>query len=375
MKRKKSYFFVYSSIFILFLSESARPLETAIIADHNAVQEFDNIPQQWIDQVKTMFLVHTGQSHGLQVPMGLQDLNNDAIVVDEDYPPGSGFKVSRSLRSQYNNWYSSIGPDRFWEGEAGKDYVRRTLNYYANNGVQVNAILHTWCWHFRSWSESQVNDYFVAMEILEAEYPDIIFIYMTDTADRSGDTNRYARNEQVRQYCRSHDKILFDFGEMETWSANGLNQNWSGGVPYWHSDWSSGSSNEYGHINQAGAIMKAKAMWWLLARIAGWNNPSSSINDSQVINERIPKELTLDQNYPNPFNPVTIIRYGLPSATPVVIDVFNMLGQKITTLVNENKTAGYYELEFNANQLASGVYIYTIRAGEYIKVMKMVIMK
>ena len=375
MKEIKSYFFVFSLIFIVFFSGSARTSETEIIADHNAVQEFDNIPQQWIDQVKTMFLVHTGQSHGWQVPMGLQDLNNDALVIDEGYPSGKGFKVSRGLRSQYNDWSASIGPDRFWQGEAGKDWVRRTLNYYANNGVQVDAILHTWCWHFRTWSAEQLNDYFVAMEELEAEYPNVTFIYMTDTADRSGDVNRNARNEQVRQYCLSHNKVLFDFGEIETWSADGTVRNWSGGVPYWHNDSGIGVSDDYGHISPTGALMKSKAMWWLMARIAGWNNPSTFINDSQVTDERIPKMLTLDKNYPNPFNPKTIIRYGLPSATPVVIEIYNMLGQKITTLVNENKAAGYYELKFNANQLASGIYIYTIQAGEYNKVMKMVIMK
>jgi hypothetical protein len=322
-----------------------------------------------------MFLVHTGGSHGTQVPIGLQDLNNDAIVVVEGYPAGTGFKVSRSLRSQYNSWYSSISTDQFWEGEDGKNYVRRTLNYYADNDVKVDAILHTWSWHFRTWSTEQVNDYFVAIEILEAEYPDVTFIYMTDAADWSGDQNRYSRNEQVREYCRTNNKVLFDFGEMETWSADGQNQNWSGGVPYWHDDWSEGESNDYGHINHAGTIMKAKAMWWLMARLAGWNNPAASLEESHGINEQIPKELILSQNYPNPFNPTTMIDYQLSMTGDVELGIYNLLGEKIATLVSETQSPGSHTVEWDASGFAGGVYFYKIELGNYQKTKKMVLVK
>ncbi|MBS4036204.1 MAG: T9SS type A sorting domain-containing protein [Ignavibacterium sp.] len=90
----------------------------------------------------------------------------------------------------------------------------------------------------------------------------------------------------------------------------------------------------------------------------------------------------LQQNYPNPFNPVTKITYALPSAATVELKVYNVLGQLITTLVNEEKPAGFYEVDFNAADLPdrqaslpSGVYMYRIQAGEYVETKKMLLLK
>ena len=274
----------------LFMSGAAQ----AIIIDHNCT-DVSQIPEYWINQVKNMVSVHTGQSHGRQVPRGLEELElidntYDAEISTEDIPQGTNvLKVSRALRTLYNGWMYGVGPEQYWSTEGGLNNVRRTLDYHANNEVQVDAILHTWCWHFRTWSEAQVNDYFAALGTLEAEYPNVTFIYMTDTADYTGDYgyNRWQRNEQVRQYCRDNNKMLFDFGELETWSEDGTEQNTyyhSGSgqtIPLWHSDVSTGAENYYGHINRTGATIKAKAMWWLLARIVGWDGVAE---DGYILN-------------------------------------------------------------------------------------------
>ncbi len=102
-----------------------------------------------------------------------------------------------------------------------------------------------------------------------------------------------------------------------------------------------------------------------LPLLTGIENPFSDL----------PKTFELYQNYPNPFNPVTNIKFALPKAAKVKIDVFNILGQHITTLLNSKKPAGYHIIDFNANHFASGLYFYTIQADNFSKVKKMMLVK
>jgi hypothetical protein len=92
-------------------------------------------------------------------------------------------------------------------------------------------------------------------------------------------------------------------------------------------------------------------------------------------NSHFPKSFGLEQNYPNPFNPMTSIKYQLPVQQFVKITVFDILGKEVTTLVNEQKNAGYYEVKFDASNLASGLYFYKIEAGTFIETKKMMLIK
>jgi hypothetical protein len=83
----------------------------------------------------------------------------------------------------------------------------------------------------------------------------------------------------------------------------------------------------------------------------------------------------LEQNFPNPFNPTTKIEYSLPKQSIVSIKIYNMLGQEVRTLMNTEKTAGYYEIEFNAAYLPSGVYFYRLKAGNFIETKQMLLLK
>jgi hypothetical protein len=89
----------------------------------------------------------------------------------------------------------------------------------------------------------------------------------------------------------------------------------------------------------------------------------------------IPMIYSISQNYPNPFNPVTKINYALSSAVIVDLKIYNVLGQLVTTLVNEELSAGYYEVDFNGAELPSGVYFYRLQAGSFIDTKKMVLLK
>jgi len=83
----------------------------------------------------------------------------------------------------------------------------------------------------------------------------------------------------------------------------------------------------------------------------------------------------LEQNYPNPFNPITTIRYELPQDGQVTIEIFDILGQKVGTIVNEYKKADRYEVTFRSTGLASGVYIYQLRVNDFITSKKMVLVR
>ncbi len=88
-----------------------------------------------------------------------------------------------------------------------------------------------------------------------------------------------------------------------------------------------------------------------------------------------PASFFLEQNYPNPFNPSTIIRFGLPAASRVTVEVFNTLGQKVATLFDGRKAAGVHHVQFDAGHLSDGVYLYRIQAGDVIAMKRMVLMK
>lgn len=89
----------------------------------------------------------------------------------------------------------------------------------------------------------------------------------------------------------------------------------------------------------------------------------------------LPKEYVLRQNYPNPFNPSTIIKFELPKESRVSLEIFNLIGQKVATVVEGMKPAGSYEVPFNASGLTSGVYMYKLSAGNQVFTKKMVLMK
>jgi DNA/RNA endonuclease YhcR with UshA esterase domain len=89
----------------------------------------------------------------------------------------------------------------------------------------------------------------------------------------------------------------------------------------------------------------------------------------------LPEEYSLSQNYPNPFNPTTTIQYSLQKAGNVSIRLFNTLGQEVMKVVDQYHNAGKYQININASKLASGIYFYTLKTADFVKTMKLVLMK
>lgn len=101
-------------------------------------------------------------------------------------------------------------------------------------------------------------------------------------------------------------------------------------------------------------------------------NSTSGIKE---IGGNIPSDFSLEQNYPNPFNPATKINFSLPEANNVTLKIYNALGQEITTLVNQFMNAGKYEVSYDAAELPTGIYLYSLSAGNFKSVKKMLLIK
>jgi hypothetical protein len=106
-----------------------------------------------------------------------------------------------------------------------------------------------------------------------------------------------------------------------------------------------------------------------------WRRPLSEITGIAETDKTSPDQFLLEQNYPNPFNPVSKIKYSVPQHSQVIIKVLDILGNEIETLTNEEKSAGIYEISFNADHLPSGVYFYKMQAGQFIETKKMILLK
>ena len=99
------------------------------------------------------------------------------------------------------------------------------------------------------------------------------------------------------------------------------------------------------------------------------------ISDVEPNAGRIPSDFSLSQNYPNPFNPTTTITYKIPQPEFVSLKVYDILGREVATLVNEEKPAGSYELQFEGRGLTSGIYFYQLKTGIFVETKKMVLLK
>lgn len=109
-----------------------------------------------------------------------------------------------------------------------------------------------------------------------------------------------------------------------------------------------------------------------------WGSTSAVINLTGVDEELVglkPESFALYSNYPNPFNPSTKIRYAISQSAFTTLKVYSILGQEVATLVNEEKTPGVYEVNFDGLNLTSGTYIYKLQAGNFIDTKKMILLK
>ncbi len=102
---------------------------------------------------------------------------------------------------------------------------------------------------------------------------------------------------------------------------------------------------------------------------------SSTVTSVERIDDMIPHEFRLDQNFPNPFNPSTTIKFAIPQQAHVVLIVYDLMGRVVTTLIDEQLAPGEYTAAFDAGSIASGMYLYRIKAGSHVTTRRMILLK
>lgn len=151
--------------------------------------------------------------------------------------------------------------------------------------------------------------------------------------------------------------IISDNPSFRVWNKNfalAPNSGWSNVITY-----------KPTHSGKDGATLK----------IIAKNNKYDNNNTVKVNAEALPTKFALNQNYPNPFNPSTTISYDLPNSGFVNLNVYDMLGQEVANLVNEDQNVGNYKIEFNASNLTSGIYFYRLQSGKFTETKKLILLR
>ncbi len=259
-------------------SEVAFHRKKALIIDHTCT-DISKVPVRWISKAGKQFRVWYGHtSHGSQITSGMSIINKGIFRFNTTGKDGA---------LSYQETSGDLGHrgDMRW--------MKKTRDQLSRPGNDVNVVIWSWCGGCSDNTEKGINSYLQAMTELESEYFDVIFIYMTGHLDGSGvDGNLNKCNNQIRKYCKTHKKVLFDFADIESFDPDGnsfLQRRANDGCLYdrnddgrrdanWCDEWIA-KHPDHGialpesasHTRPLNAALKGRAFWWMMAKLAGWN--------------------------------------------------------------------------------------------------------
>jgi hypothetical protein len=279
---------------LILLSACSLPLwGQPLIVDHTCTCVEEIPPQYLVISKASLRLTYGHTSHGSQIISGMNILMNHDTLYDwfndhNYYLYGGGNPIAPA--GDLSLWdYVPDGdlgnPDRLTWAILTRIMLTNSNGAYVIYPHLRNVVMWSWCGQVSWASESDINTYLNLMSQLEADFPDVTFVYMTGHLDGTGVAgNLNQRNEQIRSYCRNNNKVLFDFADIESYDPDGNcylqlgandNCDYSGGN--WAVQWCNAhpadplcESCECAHSQSLNCNRKARAFWWMIARLAGW---------------------------------------------------------------------------------------------------------
>jgi hypothetical protein len=254
-----------------------------MVIDHECC-DIHSVPRSAVQAaIDGLHIAYGHTSHGSQLTTGMNGLA--AFLGDDLYRWSEGGTDGTLDLDDYA--FSSLGADDL--GSASWPEATRT---YLDANPDVNVVIWSWCGQVSGATEQYIDDYLSDMDQLETDHPGVSFVYMTGHLDGTGESgNLHIRNEQIRAYCREHDKILYDFADIESYDPDGgtwyvplsANDNCDydsdgNGSPdaNWALEWQAAHPGDWyecpsAHSQPLNANLKAYAAWHLWARLGGWD--------------------------------------------------------------------------------------------------------
>lgn len=266
----------------------------SIVANHDSIK-LERIPSVWIEKAKkNLHIAYGHTSHGSQIIsglLGLTEFKKNPYI----YKKESAVNSLDLRDNPFSATYLDLGqPDnKTWALETRK---------YLNENKDINVVMWSWCGQLSSASKRYVENYLSMMQKLDKQYPWVTFVYMTGHLDGSGEKSTLARNnKRIREFCINNGKVLYDFADIESYDPDGkyfgdkyandacdYGSNFLGRKPdkNWAKEWQDTHKAgvdwyqcESAHSQPINANMKAYAAWWLLARLAGWDEIPAATAD------------------------------------------------------------------------------------------------
>jgi hypothetical protein len=429
---------VYGELTIAISNQDIIPVTGQIIADHTVVDQYDKIPLQYINEVKKMLLITAGETHNQAYWQGLLTLNSLNPVYKVAFASAEGphpytdqnLRTTRAMWGDYSNvtgWIHYYGEEDWFTNTTAISRTKAGITYCNTNNLTISALGFVWGydavlgdatsgtdpvsgvhWYGNSVNGPEGNipwgiddgdnivtgnsinmDTYLSVTQQYIDYctansiPTKVFFtsgtvdYFTGEVGYQG----YLKYEHIRDYVKADgSRILFDYADILSYDDGATIPNttsWSG-----HSYPVITSANQTpattGYISTAGSIRLAKAMWWMLARMAGWDGSiSKGLSDTGAKDTKNTKEIYKEKSlsgiklivYPNPTQGILTIESDFTEEETYTIDLINVAGQAILNK-KVNVIGGKYVIDLSS--VSNGYYMLKVSTSKTIRFIRVI---